>query len=384
MATRVKYTTPVVKLALERKWISEQQLNECKDLLRKSTRIGLESTMEEILLKQGLLNRQQLDELTELSDLAEKGSLFGAYRLGEMLGKGGMGKVYEAVHEMMNREVAVKVLNYNYTRDQNNLSRFLQEIRALAKLNHVNIVQIFDAGKVKRRYFFAMELVDGVSLQRKVEQDGFLPEREVLRLIRQTAQALAYAHKNSVIHRDVKPENILLDKSGDAKLTDFGVVMHQDADHMTLTKEGFMVGSVYYASPEQVQGERNIDGRCDIYSLGATFYFALTGRTVYTGSNSQEILRKHVFGNWVSPRRYNKKISRSTAGIVKKMMNRNRDKRFQSMEDVIKAIDNWGKMQKFTLILLVILLSATILVIAGMAIEMNYEPLKLFATYLIH
>ncbi len=382
MTTRVKYTTPVVKLALERKWISEEQFNECKALLRKSNKIGLESTIEEIFLKQGVLSQQQLDELVQLSDLTEKGSLFGAYRLGEMLGQGGMGKVYEALHELMNREVAIKVLNYNYTRDQNNLTRFLQEIRALAKLNHTNVVQIFDAGKVKRRFFFAMELVHGNSLQQCVEQNGILNERQALRLIRQTAQALAFAHGKDIIHRDVKPENILINKDGEAKLTDFGVVMHQDADHMTLTKEGFMVGSVYYASPEQIQGERNIDGRCDIYALGATFYFALTGRTVYTGSNVQEILRKHVFGTWVSPRRYNKRISRSTAAIIKKMMNRNRDKRYQRMEDVIKAIDNRGRLNRYGLIFFAVLLVTFILVFIGMAIEMNYEPLKMFATYL--
>ncbi len=368
MAERAKYTTPVVKLALEKKLITPDQHEQCKDLLRKSKKIGLEATIEEIIIKQGLLTTDQVSELNEITELGDGETVFGSYRLVRLIGKGGMGKVYEAVHELTNRTVAVKVLNYNFTRDQNNVTRFFQEIRALAKLSHGNIVTLFDAGKVKRRFFFSMELVDGPSVQEFVEVKKVLPERQALQIVRDSAKALAYAHKKNIVHRDIKPENILLDENKTAKVTDFGVVMHQDADHMTLTKTGFMVGSVFYASPEQVNGLRDIDGRSDIYSLGAMLYYMLSGRTVYSGKTPQEVLTKHLSGTWISPKRYNRAISRQTVRLVRKMMARDRNRRFQSMDDVIAAIDGRGRLQRLIKSFWMLIAAAAVF-LAGMAFE---------------
>jgi len=149
------------------------------------------------------------------------------------------------------------------------------------------------------------------------------------------------------------------------KVTDFGVVMHTDDDHLTLTREGYMVGSVHFASPEQVEGKRDIDGRSDIYSLGATLYFMLTGRTVYSGKNAQDILIKHVAGTWISPRRYNKNISIGTVRIIRKMMVKNRDKRYGTMEAVIDAINGNSKLMRVVVIILKI---AIILTLVGVGI----------------
>jgi serine/threonine-protein kinase len=254
-----------------------------------------------------------------------------------------------------------------HTRDSRGAKRFYQEIRALAKLNHPCIVTIFDCGRVGKRHYFAMEFVDGPDLKNRVDNGGPFPEREGLILMRRMAQALEHAHANSVIHRDVKPENILLRSDGTPKLTDFGLVMHHDADHMTLTQEGLMVGSYFYVSPEQIDGLRDIDGRSDVYSLGATFYYAFTGRTAYSGRTPQELVGQTLSGNLVAPNRYNYRLSARTGRLIQKMMARNRERRHQSMSEVVADIDRAlspGKLRRVFVRLLTVagLLLAGILV----------------------
>jgi serine/threonine protein kinase len=285
-----------------------------------------------------------------------------------MVGQGGMGKVYEAVHEFTLRNVALKILNSSFTADNTNVTRFFQEVRALAKLNHPNIVTLYNAGKGGRRYYFSMELVDGPSLAQYVREKKFLRERQALAITRAAAHALGYAHKKNIIHRDVKPENILMTSSGAIKITDFGVVMHRDEDHLTLTREGFMVGSIYFVSPEQSEGSRDIDGRSDIYSLGVTLYFMLTGRMAFEGDSVQEIFMKKNAGTWVSPRRFNPMVSHKTSALVRKMMKRNRDKRYQSMDEVIAAIDGHASFRRSVRIALALICGA-LLVAAGIAVE---------------
>jgi serine/threonine-protein kinase len=333
-------SSPIIKLALEKKLVTEEQVEQCREMLRKGKKIGFETTMEELLVKQGFLLDEQVEELRHISLLGNgTGTLFGHYRLGKLIGEGGMGKVYEATQEFMGRSVAVKVINQEYTSDKVKALRFFQEIRALVKLDHANIVTIFDAGRVHRSYYYAMELLPGPSLKDHVDSKKALPENEALSIIRSIALALGHAHSNSVVHRDVKPENIIFDSHKVPKLMDFGIAMHHDEHHLTLTQEGVTIGSLHYTSPEQVDGTRDIDCRADIYSLGATLYYMLTGNTVYTGETPQALLAKHLTGAFVPPRKLNKLVSRRTASLVKKMLAVNRDKRYQSMNEVVLVID---------------------------------------------
>lgn len=368
MNERQRYESPLVKLAVERKMLTAKQFAQCRELVKKSRRIGLATTFEEVMVKQGFCTEEHIHELSEILRLGEKGDYFGGYRLKRVIGRGGMGKVYEAVHEFTSRRVALKVLNYSLTKDGTNVPRFFQEVRALAKLNHPNIVALFDAGKAGRRYYFAMELVDGRSLAQCVEDKKRLSEADALAITGKIARALAFAHQNNVVHRDIKPENILLDSQLIPKVTDFGVVMHQDEDHMTLTQEGFMVGSVHFSSPEQVEGRRDVDGRSDIYSLGATLYYMLTGKTVYTGKSAEEILTKHLVGTWISPRLHNPDISIRTVRLVRKMMARSRERRFQTMDEVTIAIQKMA-MPKYYLRIIIALGMAVLLFGAGMIVE---------------
>jgi eukaryotic-like serine/threonine-protein kinase len=359
--------SPIVKLALERKLITESQCEECKDMLRKSRKIGFETTLEEVLVNQGFLLEEQIEELRHISQLGVgDGTLFGPYRLGKLLGEGGMGKVYEATHEFMGRTVAIKVINQEYTADKTKALRFFQEVRALIKLDHPNIVTIYDAGRVQRNYYYAMELLPGPSLKGHTDKRRMLSEKEALPIIKGIAKALGYAHANKLVHRDVKPENIIFDRNGVPKLTDFGIAMHHDEHHLTLTKEGVTVGSLHYTSPEQVNGVRDIDCRADIYSLGATLYYALTGRTVYSGESPQELLTKHLGGAMVSPRKYNPAISKRTVKLIRKMMAVKREKRFQSMNAVLAAINRPSMVNKVCMILSVIIATALLVFLGSL------------------
>lgn len=354
----------IIELALERKMLSANQLDQCKEILKKSKKIGFEATLEEVIVNQGFMLAEQFQELRHLSQLGTgDGTQFGPYKLGRLIGEGGMGKVYEAVHEFMGRQVAIKVIHQEHTADKTKALRFFQEIRALVKLDHPNIVTVYDAGRVHRNYYYAMEFLPGPSLNDRATTKKPLSEKEALSIIRQIARALGHAHANKLVHRDVKPENIIFDRHGVPKLTDFGIVMHHDEHHLTLTQEGLTVGSLHYTSPEQVNGTRDIDCRADIYSLGATLYYALTGRTVYSGGTPQELLTKHLSGAMVSPSRYNSSVSRHTVKLIKKMMAVKREKRYQTMNAVIAAIDRPSPLYTLGIVASVVLGSAALLVL---------------------
>ncbi|MBN1130755.1 MAG: serine/threonine protein kinase [Chitinispirillaceae bacterium] len=362
--------TPVIKLALDKQLITEAQCDVCRCILHKGKAIGFDTTIEEILIKQGFIAQEQMEELRAISQLVQSsGGHFGPYRLGRLIGEGGMGRVYEALHEFMGRPVAIKIINQEHTANKTKAMRFFQEVHALIKLDHPNIVMIYDAGRVERNYYYAMEYLPGPSLLEYVEQKKMLPEQEALSIVRDIAKALGHAHANNVIHRDVKPENILFDRNRVPRLTDFGIAMHHDEHHLTLTTEGISVGSLHYTSPEQADGTRDIDCRADIYSLGATLYHLLTGRTVYKGATPQELLARHLRGAIIPPRTFNRTVSRTTAKIVKKMLAVDRAKRFQTMDQVIKAIEAPTRVRKIHIAIAIGIYALIVFLIGAMVQE---------------
>lgn len=196
----------------------------------------------------------------------------------ELLGQGGMGAVYKARQPSLDRLVAVKVLPVEVGRDPAFAERFTREARALARLSHPNIVGIYDFGQADGLYYFVMEYVDGVSLRQLVEKRSLDP-RQALALVPQICDALQFAHDEGIVHRDVKPENILLDKRGRVKIADFGLakLLGRAADEAVLTRVEQVMGTPLYMAPEQMQGSHAVDHRADIYSLGVVFYEMLTG-----------------------------------------------------------------------------------------------------------
>jgi predicted Ser/Thr protein kinase len=209
----------------------------------------------------------------------ELAPLFPQLEILELIGQGGMGAVYKARQPSLDRLVAVKVLPREAGQDPAFTERFSREARALARLGHPNIVAVYDVGKVGDFYYFVMEYVDGANL-RQLLRDGHLTPEQALRIVPQICDALQYAHEEGVVHRDVKPENILLDRKGRVKIADFGLakLLGRDKGNFTLTGSRQVMGTLYYMAPEQVERPAQVDHRADIYSLGVVFYEMLTGQ----------------------------------------------------------------------------------------------------------
>ena len=201
---------------------------------------------------------------------------FSGYEVLELVGQGGMGAVYKAKQSDLNREVAIKILPLEIADEQGFSARFTREAQSLAKLNHPNIVTVFDFGRLEGLFYFVMEYVDGLTL-RELLADGKLSPPHALKIIQQICEALQYAHDEGVVHRDIKPENVLIDRRGRVKIADFGLAKFVGSRDDTITGTGHVLGTPHYMAPEQVHGNPNIDHRADIYSLGVVFYEVLTG-----------------------------------------------------------------------------------------------------------
>jgi hypothetical protein len=264
------------------------------------------------------------------------GEKFGAYEIKNEIGRGGMGIVYKAVQVSLGRDVAIKVLPPQLSLEKEFVSRFFREARSAANLRHPNIVTIHDVGEENDIYYFAMEYLEGGSLEERIQRGGALPLEEAESIIIQMAGALDYAHKKGIIHRDIKPGNIIIDEEGRAVITDFGIA--KAVYDQKLTRTGMTVGSPEYMSPEQVKGHV-IDGRADFYSLGVVLYQMLSGHVPYSGDSAVSIAYQHVNEPIPSIRDTRPDLPAYVDGIVKKLLAKNPDERFQSGAEVVRTLE---------------------------------------------
>ncbi len=262
-----------------------------------------------------------------MTDQSLAGRRFGAYEVLEELGSGGMGRVYRAKNLSLDRIVALKTLAPRFSADQEFVQRFQKEARAAARLNHPNIVQIYDFGCEEGVYFLAMEYVDGQSLRTLLKRFRF-KERDALLVVRHAVAALAVAHAEGIIHRDIKPDNLMLTAKGDKlKLVDLGIAKRIGEDH-GLTQTGQAVGTPEYISPEQIRGAKDIDARADIYSLGATFFQLVTGHAPFKGTSGAMVMSMHLTEPLPDPRTYEPSLSEGLCRVLRKMMAKDRGERY--------------------------------------------------------
>ena len=239
-----------------------------------------------------------------------------------------MGKVYRAKNLTLERIVALKMLAPMFSADQDFVRRFLKEARAAARLNHPNIVQIYDFGSVDGIYYLAMEYVHGESLRSIIKRKRF-NERAAIAVTREALRPLGIAHAEGIVHRDIKPDNIMLTFKGELKLVDLGIAKRLDEDQ-DLTQTGQAVGTPQYISPEQIRGLR-VDARADIYSLGATFYHLLTGRPPYKGTSAAVVMTLHLTEPLPDPRTYEPTLSEGVCRVLRKMLAKERDERYSDV-----------------------------------------------------
>lgn len=265
------------------------------------------------------------------------GRRIGVYEILEELGRGGMGVVYRAKDRSLDREVAIKVLLPDLSRDEEFERRFVREARAAAKLDHPNIVQVYTAGRYEDVLFIAMQLVKGKTLAKTLRERGRLPVREALKIVRQACLALAEAHKGSLVHRDIKPNNIMIDETGRVKIMDFGL-MRSSLSREAITRSGEFFGTPEYASPEQCETSV-LDGRSDLYSLGAVLYEMLTGRMPYAADTPMSLFKKILEEEPPPVRSLRADVSPAVEALVRRMMAKKREERFASAAEVVAAVD---------------------------------------------
>jgi|GEM_PF-1306695 formylglycine-generating enzyme required for sulfatase activity/tRNA A-37 threonylcarbamoyl transferase component Bud32 len=336
----------VLHRAQDRDLISDRQFEKC----RKDT--GEDASSTALLtraMKRRYLTRWHIEEL----DANKRESFFiDRYRLEEPLGQGGMGIVYRATHMVMRRPVALKLLKQERASDPTAYDRFLREIRIAGKLLHENIVTTFDAGNSDEGWYLTMELIDGVDLSDYVKTRGPLSVNQAIRTLRYAAKGLDVAHRNGLVHRDIKPANLMVTRDRVVKLLDMGLARIRDvmedesSQHMSLTGSNAILGTPAYMAPEQIQNASEADIRADIYSLGCTLYFLLTGHSAFQGKSVLDVLRLHDQGHWTPIETYLPNVSSHVTAVLQRMLARNAEDRFQEPAELVRALGQLLKSQQ--------------------------------------
>lgn len=263
------------------------------------------------------------------------------YKLQDLIGVGGMAKVYKATDRLLQRDVAIKILKDQYAEDEEFVKKFSNEALSAARLTHVNIVSVYDIGEDliegKKVHYIVMEYVDGETLKDKIDRDKVLSNHDIVDYSIQIAQALNQAHLSNIIHRDIKPQNILMDKYGLLKVTDFGIA--RVSTNATITYTSSILGTVHYISPEQAKG-KFVDEKSDLYSLGVVMYEMATGKVPFDADNSVGIAVMHIQDEPEDPIKLNKNLSPRLNDIIMKLLQKDPQERFKNAKELIRALED--------------------------------------------
>jgi len=309
-----------------------EQVKHCMTMAQDATEPS-EQSLWGLLVTNGYATPSQMARLRERLEEERKG--IPGYTDFRELGRGAMAKVYRAKQRSLDRFVAVKILPQKFANNPQFIERFFREGQAAAKLNHPNIVQAFDVGHHRETYYFVMEYVDGRTVHEDIVKQQKYKEADAIEVIIQVAQALEHAHEQGLIHRDVKPKNIMIANTGVVKLADMGLARAMSDKEVAEEEKGKAFGTPYYISPEQVMGLDSVDPRADIYSLGATLYHMVTGVVPYEGKDPSEVMKKHLKAPLNPPDHVNPKLSAGISEVIEMMMAKKPDSRYKDCGDLL-------------------------------------------------
>ncbi len=330
------------QVALDMKLVNDDQLAECLEIQKQLQNMGISKPIGEILLEKKYLSGVEVLEILNSMAQEASSSAIQGYEIVRKLGQGGMGEVYKAREKSTGKVVAVKIIDPEGA-DKESLKRFAREAANASKLNHVNIVRALDVGESYGYHYFVMEYVDGNTVKEMLEQKGQLDEADAISVGIQMARALTEAWNFQIVHRDVKPSNIMMTADGTAKLCDFGLAKQTsregDAEVTEVTQVGVVMGTPYYLSPEQARSEE-LDIRSDLYSLGVTLYHMLTGTVPFTGESVAVIMYKHIFMDPPNMRKKNFMLSQQICEVVSKSLAKKREDRYQTPVEFEAALES--------------------------------------------
>ncbi|MBI9018237.1 MAG: serine/threonine protein kinase [Phycisphaerae bacterium] len=326
------------RIVIERNLCTDTEVKECIEKVKKYNRAGKPRSLAEVLHASGYVTRTQLKRVSKVAEEAKPAQKIPGFQILEKLGSGAMATVFKAKQVSLDRMVAIKVLPNRLSENPEYVARFYKEGKAAAMLNHRNIVQAIDVGEAGGYHYFVMEYVKGKTVYDDLSKNKVYKESDALDITIQIAEALAHAHAKNLIHRDVKPKNVMLTEDGIAKLADMGLAREMSDMEAAQQEAGRAYGTPYYIAPEQIRGEIDIDARADIYALGAMLYHMITGKVPFDAPTPSAVMHKHLKQQLVPPDHLNKELSLGVAEVVEVMMAKDRNERYANVKLLLEDL----------------------------------------------
>ena len=328
--------TLIGRLVVDQGLATPEEVKHCLTLARSEEEAEeLSNSLAQVLVNREYVTKRQIARLREAIEAERSGTSISGYRILGKLGAGAMATVYKAKQISLDRTVALKKLPKKFSQNPQFIERFFAEGRAAAQLNHPNIVQAFDVGNEGDMYYFVMEYVEGRSVHEDIVTHKRFKEEDAINIGIQVAEALEHAHERGLIHRDVKPKNIMITKEDVVKLADMGLARAMSDVEAAEAEAGRAFGTPYYISPEQIRGEKDIGPPADIYSLGVTLYHMVTGNVPFEGKNPSSVMHKHLKSELVPPDHVNPKLSAGISEVIEMMMAKRVKNRYQNCSDLL-------------------------------------------------
>ena len=339
MANETNYDSIFGKMAVEQGLCSDAELRRSIEELKSRQKVN-PILLQDLMVDLGYITPNQAERLrANLRESKVVAYQIPGYKILGKLGAGAMAIVYKGNQLSLNRTVAIKILPKRFSENPEYVERFYKEGRAAGKLNHNNIVQAIDVGESGGYHYFVMEYVEGKTIYDDLAAGKVFTEDDAINIIIQVAHALAHAHAHGLIHRDVKPKNIMINKDGVVKLADMGLARETTDIEAAQTEKGKAYGTPYYISPEQIRGETDLDGRADIYGLGATFYHMVTGRVPFMADDPAEVMKKHLKEQLIPPDHINTTLSAGVSEVIEIMMAKRKEDRYSNIEELLADLE---------------------------------------------